>query len=133
MANRWPCPLCGQKFPTEILRLGHVSAGECKTDGKSGMVDALRALDAASERWQTLKDWLGKQIDKDEATRVAFLDYPDDGFTSRAHGSLVAANRNTLARMRELDGTKSDELRRRMAIAARARRLGAAPVGSVPT
>jgi hypothetical protein len=115
MANRWPCPLCGQNFPTEMQRLGHVSAGECNTDGKSGMADALRALDAANERWQAVKDYLGKQIDQDEATRVAFLDYPDDGFTSRAHGSLVAANRNTWAMMRDLEGTGRDELRRRMA------------------
>jgi hypothetical protein len=55
-------------------------------------------------RWQALKDWLGEQIGHDASVMESFADYPDDGITSRAHGAMVAASRNTLAKMTELEG-----------------------------
>src|SRR5262245_20294756 len=38
----WKCPLCDGRFGTEMERLGHVAAGECRGDGKSGYAAVLR-------------------------------------------------------------------------------------------
>lgn len=82
---------------------GHAVPLCIAAEDASSVLDQMRGWAQIPDRWQSLKDWLGEQIDHDEAIRISFTDYPDDGVTSRAHGSLVAANRNTLAKMRELE------------------------------
>lgn len=52
-------------------------------------------------RWQALKDDLAARIDSDWAVAEGFRDM--DERVSAAHGSLVSANRTTLAKMHELE------------------------------
>lgn len=53
-----------------------------------------------SERWQALKDHLGREIDAD--ARI-FDGMPADTPGRGGIGGLLSANRNTLAKMRELE------------------------------
>lgn len=59
--------------------------------------------DGDQDRWQALKDWLGATIDADHQLAESFTDYTDGGNCSRVHHAMCAANRNTLAKMRELE------------------------------
>lgn len=59
--------------------------------------------DAADARWQSLKDYLTRQIEQDVATAEDFRRAGDTG-AAAAHYALVSANRSTLAKMRELEG-----------------------------
>lgn len=52
----------------------------------------------AEERWEELKDYLGKTIDSDAAV---FEWTPEPG--KFGYGGMLTANRNTLAKMRELE------------------------------
>lgn len=54
------------------------------------------------ERWQALKDYLGEQIDADDAVHRGFL-AAGDMATAAPFGGLLAANRATLGKMRELE------------------------------
>jgi hypothetical protein len=54
------------------------------------------------ERWQALKDYLGKRIDLDDAVHRGFAAAGDlEG--AAPFGGLLAANRATLAKMRDLE------------------------------
>lgn len=54
------------------------------------------------DNWQALKDYLGKQIDADDRVHQGFLE-DGDHVRAAAFGGLLAANRNTLAKMAELE------------------------------
>lgn len=55
-----------------------------------------------ADRWQALKEYLGQQIEADFAV---FDEVCLDSLERRGFGGLLTANRNTLAKMRELEGT----------------------------
>jgi len=71
----------------------------------------LGFVDKLTEQWQAVKDDLGKRIDADAAVHAGML--ADDDLAAGPFGGLLSANRSTLSKMNELDGTGSDELRRR--------------------
>lgn len=60
-----------------------------------------------TDLWAALKDYLGKQIDADDKVLSGFL-ATGDLAGAAPFGGLVAANRNTLARMREMEQGASD-------------------------
>lgn len=55
-----------------------------------------------SERWQALKDYLGQEIDSDDKVHRCFL-AEGDLAGAAPFGGLLAANRNTLGKMAELE------------------------------
>ena len=54
------------------------------------------------DNWQALKDYLGKQIDADDKVHRGFTE-AGDHVRAAAIGGLLTANRNTLAKMSELE------------------------------
>ena len=66
-----------------------------KPDETAKSAEELRA------RWDALKSDLGARIDADIAVAGSFAGTG----TAAAHLALVSANRTTLAKMRELEGT----------------------------
>lgn len=68
-------------------------------------ISSIGAVFPDAYRWQLLKDWLASEIDHDHSIMESFRDYPDDGVTSRAHGSMLSAKRSVLAKMRELEAS----------------------------
>lgn len=73
---------------------------------------ARLAVEAAApllhdNRWQALKDWLAGSIAADLEVAEAFKGGDEAAVAcSRAHFALVSAHRSTLAKMRELDGSR---------------------------
>lgn len=65
----------------------------------------------SGDRWQALKDYLGAQIDADDEVHRGFLESGDHA-RAAAFGGLLAANRNTLAKMTELGPPAGDVARR---------------------
>ena len=59
-------------------------------------------MSTETECWTALKDYLAQQIEQDLAVRQAAL-IDGDLVSANAHGTLVSANRSTLAKMRELE------------------------------
>jgi hypothetical protein len=53
-------------------------------------------------RWQALRDYLGERIDADDAVHRGFV-AAGDMATAAPLGGLLAANRATLGKMRELE------------------------------
>jgi hypothetical protein len=53
-------------------------------------------------RWRALKDYLGEQIDADDRVHRGFVTAGDLALAAPL-GGLLAANRATLAKMRELE------------------------------
>ena len=55
-----------------------------------------------TDLWTALKDYLGQQIDADDKVHRGFL-AAGDLAGAAPFGGLLAANRNTLAKMREME------------------------------